>query len=314
MIAFDRRQPPPSIINTIKAAQIYSELRRYSLSLKTDRSKLTAAAVAAEAAGWKIFRLMKPRGRSRSQTLAGAVAAANSRPVLVICAAVFLVGAAVSVPWINNSLRSSITGSGATAVVKEAHNAMASAKNTSSEQIRSDEPLPPPQPPPSFSCPAENETDEGIICRDKPPSPPSVNDLSPPPPPSCPQYFRWIHEDLRPWRSTGITREMVERGRRTANFRLVVLGGRAYLERYRRSFQSRDVFTLWGIVQLLRRYPGRIPDLDLMFDTVDWPVINAADYRGRDAAPPPPLFRYCGDDSTLDIVFPDWSFWGRKLI
>lgn len=24
----------------------------------------------------------------------------------------------------------------------------------------------------------------------------------------------------------------------------------------------------------------------------------------------PPLFRYCGDDRTLDIVFPDWSFWG----
>ncbi|KAL8124550.1 hypothetical protein AgCh_012268 [Apium graveolens] len=33
-------------------------------------------------------------------------------------------------------------------------------------------------------------------------------------------------------------------------------------------------------------------------------------YRGPNATAPPPLVRYCADDSTLDIVFPDWSFWG----
>lgn len=103
---------------------------------------------------------------------------------------------------------------------------------------------------------------------------------------------------------------MVERAKRTANFRLVVVDGRAYVERYRRAFQTRDVFTQWGILQLLRRYPGKIPDLDLMFDCVDWPVVKLVDYSGPNAMAPPPLFRYCGDDSTLDIVFPDWSFWG----
>ncbi|KAK6155715.1 hypothetical protein DH2020_009963 [Rehmannia glutinosa] len=79
---------------------------------------------------------------------------------------------------------------------------------------------------------------------------------------------------------------------------------------YEKSFQTRDVFTLWGILQLLRRYPGKVPDLDLMFDCVDWPVIKASDYQGPHAPKPPPLFRYCGDDQTLDIVFPDWSYWG----
>lgn len=128
--------------------------------------------------------------------------------------------------------------------------------------------------------------------------------------PLCPEYFRWIHEDLRPWRETGITKEMVERARKTANFRLVILNGRAYVETYQKSFQSRDTFTLWGIVQLLRRYPGRLPDLDLMFDCVDWPVILKKYYHRPNATAPPPLFRYCADDSTLDIVFPDWSFWG----
>lgn len=136
---------------------------------------------------------------------------------------------------------------------------------------------------------------------------------SPPtsPTPTCPEYFRWIHEDLWPWRETGITKEMVEMARRTANFRLVVVNGKAYLKRYSKSFQSRDTFTLWGILQLLRKYPGQLPDLDMMFDCVDWPVVKKEDYRGTNATvSPPPLFRYCGDDTTLDIVFPDWSFWG----
>ncbi|XP_065867959.1 uncharacterized protein [Euphorbia lathyris] len=128
--------------------------------------------------------------------------------------------------------------------------------------------------------------------------------------PTCPDYFRWIHEDLRPWARTGITRDMVERGKTTANFKLVILKGRAYLETYEKGFQTRDTFTLWGILQLLRRYPGRVPDLEMMFDCVDWPVIKSVDYSGPNATAPPLLFRYCGNDDTLDLVFPDWSFWG----
>ncbi|XP_050385363.1 uncharacterized protein LOC126801914 isoform X2 [Argentina anserina] len=131
-----------------------------------------------------------------------------------------------------------------------------------------------------------------------------------PPPPTCPDYFRWIHEDLRPWAHTGITRETFQKARRTANFKLVIKNGKAYMERYRKSFQSRDTFTLWGILQLLRRYPGKVPDLELMFDCVDWPVILSKFFTGPNSSAPPPVFRYCGDDSSLDIVFPDWSFWG----
>ncbi|KAH9647103.1 CAP10 domain-containing protein [Citrus sinensis] len=128
--------------------------------------------------------------------------------------------------------------------------------------------------------------------------------------PTCPDYFRWIHEDLRPWARTGITREMVERANETANFRLVIVKGRAYVKRNIKAFQSRDTFTLWGILQLLRRYPGKIPDLDLMFDCVDWPILLKSNYSVPGAPAPPPLFRYCANDQTFDIVFPDWSFWG----
>ncbi|KAG8082788.1 hypothetical protein GUJ93_ZPchr0014g47507 [Zizania palustris] len=129
---------------------------------------------------------------------------------------------------------------------------------------------------------------------------------------SCPAYFRWIHEDLRPWRVTGITREAVDGAHRYGpKFRVTVVAGRLYVTRYGRCFQTRDAFTQWGVLQLLRRYPGRVPDLDLMFDCQDLPVVSAGNHLGRASSPPPPpLFGYCGSESTLDIAFPDWSFWG----
>ncbi|KAJ4824891.1 hypothetical protein Tsubulata_007201, partial [Turnera subulata] len=126
---------------------------------------------------------------------------------------------------------------------------------------------------------------------------------------TCPPHFHWIHEDLRPWKETGITREMIEKGRRTAHFRLVIKDGKAYMEKYRQSIQTRDMFTLWGILQLLRLYPGRLPDLELFFDCDDRPVVPSMNFQGPNSGPPP-LFRYCSDWQNLDIVFPDWSFWG----
>lgn len=127
---------------------------------------------------------------------------------------------------------------------------------------------------------------------------------------TCPEFFRWIHEDLRPWAETGITEEMVEQAKSKASFRLVILKGRAYVEKYRNPPQTRDLFTLWGFLQLLRRYPGKVPDLDLMFDCFDYPLVEKKDHL---SVAPPPLFRYCGDDYTFDIVFPDWSFWGWQV-
>ncbi|EXB29381.1 hypothetical protein L484_001024 [Morus notabilis] len=138
-----------------------------------------------------------------------------------------------------------------------------------------------------------------------------------PPGATCPEYFRWIHEDLKPWAREGITRESLERARMGAYFRLVIVNGKAYVEKYRDSYQTRDVISLWGFLQLLRKYPGKVPDLELMFDCADWPEF---DENGVDAAngtdqlpllfPKLVLFRYCGSDDTNYITFPDWTFWG----
>ncbi|CAH9123765.1 unnamed protein product, partial [Cuscuta epithymum] len=127
----------------------------------------------------------------------------------------------------------------------------------------------------------------------------------------CPDYFKWIHEDLRPWKVTGITKEMVERAQEVAHIRVIILNGIMYVEKYKQAFQTRDMVTLWGIQQLLALYPGQIPDLDMMFECGDKPVIKKQAHNiFKHSSAPPPLFHYCSDDSSYDIVFPDWSFWG----
>ena len=103
---------------------------------------------------------------------------------------------------------------------------------------------------------------------------------------------------------------MVEGAENKAHVRIVAVNGRVYVKKYQTSYQTRDVFTVWGILQLLRLYPGKLPDLDIMFECGDKPVIQKKDYDGSEDAKIPPLFHYCGSESTFDIAFPDWSFWG----
>lgn len=97
-----------------------------------------------------------------------------------------------------------------------------------------------------------------------------------------------------------------------AGFRLVIVDGKVYVETYKKdlTIASRDTFTIWGILQLLRKYPKKLPDLDLMFDPHDRPVIKSEDYQGPNAKAPPPIFRYCNQPGFMDLVLPDWSFWG----
>ncbi|KDP20169.1 hypothetical protein JCGZ_00018 [Jatropha curcas] len=127
---------------------------------------------------------------------------------------------------------------------------------------------------------------------------------------TCPDHFRWIHEDLRPWKSSGISKEMVEKAKESADFRLVIVNGKIYVEKYNDAFQTRDVFTIWGFLQLLMFYPGKVPDLELMFNCGDRPQIYRNDYQGSNATSLPVMFQYCGTRGAPVVLFPDWSFWG----
>ncbi|CAN8280539.1 unnamed protein product [Cochlearia groenlandica] len=130
---------------------------------------------------------------------------------------------------------------------------------------------------------------------------------------TCPDYFRWIKQDLKTWEKTGITREILERAKPKAHFRVVIKSGRLYVDHYDKAYQTRDVFTIWGMIQLLRMYPGQVPDLELLFMCHDKPGIWKSDFNilsPNSTWPPPPLFHYCSHPDAYDIVFPDWSFWG----
>ncbi|CAL5401027.1 unnamed protein product [Camellia sinensis] len=87
---------------------------------------------------------------------------------------------------------------------------------------------------------------------------------------ACPKYFRWIQQDLNPWKEKGITKQMVESDESNAHMRIVIVNGRVYVKKLRWVYQTRDVYTC-----------------------DDNPVI---------AKKVPPMLHYCGSNSTLDIM------------
>ncbi|KAG7949462.1 hypothetical protein I3843_13G063900 [Carya illinoinensis] len=122
----------------------------------------------------------------------------------------------------------------------------------------------------------------------------------------CLDFFRWIHHDLEPWARTGISLSHLAEAQKFAAFRVVIVAGKLYVDLYYTCVQSRMMFTIWGLLLLLKRYPGKVPDVDMMFDCMDRPRINVTEHKSM----PLPLFRYCTTEDHYDIPFPDWSFWG----
>ncbi|CAL5202517.1 unnamed protein product [Lathyrus oleraceus] len=128
--------------------------------------------------------------------------------------------------------------------------------------------------------------------------------------PTCPDFFKAIRRDLEPWMKTRISEGHLAEAQKYAAFRVVIVGGKMFVDWYYACVQSRAMFTVWGLLQLLRKYPGLVPDVDLMFDCMDKPSINKTEHNSK----PLPLFRYCTTKEHFDIPFPDWSFWGWSEI
>ncbi|MCO5575093.1 hypothetical protein L7F22_028890 [Adiantum nelumboides] len=126
----------------------------------------------------------------------------------------------------------------------------------------------------------------------------------------CPDYFRFIHHDLAPWKKTKISKELLDvarTGNHEASFTVIVKTGRLYVDPIGNCFQTRAIFTIWGFLQLLRYYPGLVPDVEVVLGCGDRPAILRGNHTD---SLPPPLFRYCTTVDHFDIPFPDWSFWG----
>lgn len=131
----------------------------------------------------------------------------------------------------------------------------------------------------------------------------------------CPLWFRHMHDDLAPWRTRGgIGLPDVEAAQGMAGFRMQIIKGRLYVEviAERPGWESRMIATLWGVLMLLRRFPGQVADVDAMFSVGDWPRHGNAPIGAGE--PLPVLFLYSGDKWHVDIPFPDFSFWGRPEV
>ncbi|KAJ3675698.1 hypothetical protein LUZ60_004740 [Juncus effusus] len=127
----------------------------------------------------------------------------------------------------------------------------------------------------------------------------------------CPSFFSSIHSDLAPWQEKCISLALIEASApHHAAFRVVISNGRLYVDLFYACVQTRMLFTVWGLVQLLKRYPGMVPDVDILFDCSDRPTIERKRYDIPKGSIPPPVFRYCTTNQHFDIPFPDWSFWG----
>ncbi|XWS52989.1 hypothetical protein CRYUN_Cryun11dG0119500 [Craigia yunnanensis] len=129
-------------------------------------------------------------------------------------------------------------------------------------------------------------------------------------PVKCPNFFKFIYRDLEPWAKTRISNYHKTQAKQHAAFRVVIVEGRLYVDLYYACVQSRLLFTIWGLLQLLKRYPGMVPDVDMMFDCMDKPTIDRIEHGSF----PVPLFRYCTTEAHFDIPFPDWSFWETNIL
>ncbi|KAE8809264.1 lipopolysaccharide-modifying protein [Hordeum vulgare] len=99
----------------------------------------------------------------------------------------------------------------------------------------------------------------------------------------------------------------MRRDRASASMHVTITRGgtRLHVDLYHACMKSRALFTVWSLWHLMRQYPGRVPDMDLMFDCMDRSAINRTKHTGDGAPPPPPLFRYCTTREHLDIE--PWS-------
>ncbi|EOY19393.1 Uncharacterized protein TCM_044490 [Theobroma cacao] len=66
------------------------------------------------------------------------------------------------------------------------------------------------------------------------------------------------------------------------------------MEKHDKPYETRDLFTIWGILQLLRFYTRKLLDLDLLFSIGDSIRIRKGNYQRPNATSPLPLVHYCG--------------------
>uniref|UniRef100_A0A1B6DS49 Glycosyl transferase CAP10 domain-containing protein n=2 Tax=Clastoptera arizonana TaxID=38151 RepID=A0A1B6DS49_9HEMI len=113
---------------------------------------------------------------------------------------------------------------------------------------------------------------------------------------NCSCYLDVILKDLEPFKK-GITANMLKSAKQKGT-RYILIGSKLYRDSYC-MFPARCS----GIEYFLLKIKNKLPDLDMIINTRDWPQVSR--FHGI----PTPVFSFSKTQDFLDIMYPTWGFW-----
>ncbi|KAL6776429.1 hypothetical protein ACKKBG_A21080 [Auxenochlorella protothecoides x Auxenochlorella symbiontica] len=140
----------------------------------------------------------------------------------------------------------------------------------------------------------------------------------------------WIEKDMLPWKQDGITLEMLEEAENMYDicdgdmFRFQIISGKLYVYHVTaRGFgwypaqlgpghvaaKGRVPYAMLLLLDVLRLFPGQIPDLDAVMQLGDFTCIAQEPGAGRT---PVPMFGYTTSEGYADLVLPDFTYYGHE--
>ncbi|XP_017849594.1 O-glucosyltransferase rumi [Drosophila busckii] len=115
---------------------------------------------------------------------------------------------------------------------------------------------------------------------------------------NCTCHAAVIKKDLAPYKSTGLSRKMLENAAKYGTRYKI------YKQQLYRDENCMFPARCQGIEHFLLQLLPQLPDMDLVINTRDYPQLQSA-FRGQDAA----VFSFSKTQEHHDIMYPAWTFW-----
>ncbi|KAK2077103.1 hypothetical protein QBZ16_004737 [Prototheca wickerhamii] len=140
----------------------------------------------------------------------------------------------------------------------------------------------------------------------------------------------FIESDLAPWKDSGITLEALEEAENMYDIcdgdilRFQIISGRLYvyhvtsrglgwypsqLGEGHLAARGRVPHTMLMLLDVLRLFPGQIPDLDAVMQLGDF---NCVERNASRRGAPVPMFGYSTSEDYHDLVLPDFTYYGHE--
>uniref|UniRef100_A0AAG5CQ80 Glycosyl transferase CAP10 domain-containing protein n=1 Tax=Anopheles atroparvus TaxID=41427 RepID=A0AAG5CQ80_ANOAO len=115
---------------------------------------------------------------------------------------------------------------------------------------------------------------------------------------NCNCHINVLKDDLRPFKSQGITQDMIKRAKQYGTH-YQVIGHKLYRQR-ECMFPARCS----GVEHFVKPLLPTLPDMDLVVNCRDWPQVHRHWSKEKT-----PVFSFSKTAEYLDIMYPAWAFW-----